>query len=251
MVARTKKSAQQEQDMDEMKQAGEVGEEALQKRFEANQKRRAGMNDSNVDHNRHGRRMNRDATVAQTDAVQAKADAAQADAVQAQADAAKGGSSRSEGAIVEAVSAKEKKDRKREETAPESTGRKRRTKQTARKSDGGKAPRKAPRKAPAEGGVQKPHRFRPGPVALREIRRYQNSTDLLIKRLPFQRLVAEVAQDLNVSFQSHAIMALQEASEAYLVSLFEDTDLCAQHAKRMTIFPKDMQLARRIRGERP
>ncbi|RYQ85475.1 hypothetical protein Ahy_B10g105049 isoform A [Arachis hypogaea] len=101
-----------------------------------------------------------------------------------------------------------------------------RTKQTARKSTGGKAPRKqlatkaARKSAPATGGVKKPHRFRPGTVALREIRKY------------------------------HAVAALQEAAEAYLVGLFEDTNLCAIHAKRVTIMPKDIQLARRIRGER-
>lgn len=133
-----------------------------------------------------------------------------------------------------------------------------RTKQTARKSTGGKAPRKqlatkaARKSAPATGGVKKPHRYRPGTVALREIRRYQKSTDLLIRKLPFQRLVREIAQDFknDIRFQGTAILALQEASEAYLVSLFEDTNLCAIHAKRVTIMPKDIQLARRIRGER-
>ncbi|XP_058861937.1 uncharacterized protein LOC131703089 [Acipenser ruthenus] len=134
-----------------------------------------------------------------------------------------------------------------------------RTKQTARKSTGGKAPRKqlatkaARKSAPATGGVKKPHRYRPGTVALREIRRYQKSTELLIRKLPFQRLVREIAQDFktDLRFQSSAVMALQEASEAYLVGLFEDTNLCAIHAKRVTIMPKDIQLARRIRGERP
>lgn len=94
--------------------------------------------------------------------------------------------------------------------------------------------------------------FRPGTVALREIRRYQKSTELLIRKLPFQRLVREIAQDFktDLRFQSAAIGALQEASEAYLVGLFEDTNLCAIHAKRVTIMPKDIQLARRIRGER-
>ncbi|KAJ9109771.1 histone H3 [Naganishia vaughanmartiniae] len=134
-----------------------------------------------------------------------------------------------------------------------------RTKQTARKSTGGKAPRKqlatkAARKAapPTAGGVKKPHRYRPGTVALREIRKYQKSTELLIRKLPFQRLVREIAQDFktDLRFQSSAVMALQEASEAYLVSLFEDTNLAAIHAKRVTIQPKDMQLARRLRGER-
>ncbi|KAL4143386.1 hypothetical protein QTP88_005723 [Uroleucon formosanum] len=130
-----------------------------------------------------------------------------------------------------------------------------RTKQTARKSTGGKAPRKqlatkaARKSAPATGGVKKPHRYRPGTVALREIRRYQKSTELLIRKLPFQRLVREIAQDFktDLRFQSSAVMALQEASESYLVGLFEDTNLCAIHAKRVTIMPKDIQLARRIR----
>ena len=107
-----------------------------------------------------------------------------------------------------------------------------RTKQTARKSTGGKAPRKqlatkaARKSAPATGGVKKPHRYRPGTVALREIRRYQKSTDLLIRKLPFQRLVREIAQDFksDLRFQGSAVLALQEAAEAYLVGLFEDTN---------------------------
>jgi histone H3 len=123
---------------------------------------------------------------------------------------------------------------------------------------GGKAPRKqlatkaARKSAPTSGGVKKPHRYRPGTVALREIRRYQKSTELLIRKLPFQRLVRELAQEFkaDLRFQSTAILALQEAAEAYLVGLFEDTNLCAIHAKRVTIMPKDIQLARRIRGER-
>ncbi|XP_064075668.1 uncharacterized protein LOC135194285 [Vanessa tameamea] len=118
-----------------------------------------------------------------------------------------------------------------------SSSRMARTKQTARKSTGGKAPRKqlatkaARKSAPATGGVKKPHRYRPGTVALREIRRYQKSTELLIRKLPFQRLVREIAQDFktDLRFQSSAVMALQEASEAYLVGLFEDTNLCAIH----------------------
>jgi histone H3 len=166
-----------------------------------------------------------------------------------------------------------------------------RTKQTARKSTGGKAPRKqlatkaARKSAPATGGVKKPHRYRPGTVALREIRKYQKSTELLIRKLPFQRLVREIAQvgsgrrrssslrclprpvfehnstnsclfwlpqdfKTDLRFQSSAVLALQEAAEAYLVGLFEDTNLAAIHAKRVTIMPKDIQLARRIRGER-
>ncbi|KAI3943869.1 hypothetical protein MKW92_021118 [Papaver armeniacum] len=110
----------------------------------------------------------------------------------------------------------------------------------------------ARKSAPTTGGVKKPHRYRPGTVALREIRKYQKSTELLIRKLPFQRLVREIAQDFktDLRFQSHAVLALQEAAEAYLVGLFEDTNLCAIHAKRVTIMPKDIQLARRIRGER-
>ena len=124
-----------------------------------------------------------------------------------------------------------------------------RTKQTARKQLGSKAARKS---APVIGGIKKPHRYRPGTVALREIRKYQKSTELLIRKLPFQRLVKEVAQEYksDLRFQSSAVLALQEASESYLVGLFEDTNLCAIHAKRVTIMPKDMQLARRIRGEK-
>merc|ERR1719512_24902 len=109
-------------------------------------------------------------------------------------------------------------------------------------STGSKAPRqviaaKARKQAPIAGGIKKPHRYRPGTVALREIRKYQKSTDLLIRKLPFQRLVREIAQEFKneLRFQSSAILALQEASEAYLVSLFEDTNLCAIHAKRVTI----------------
>eukprot|EP00961_Rhodomonas_salina_P282851 3822589-Rhodomonas_salina.3 len=134
-----------------------------------------------------------------------------------------------------------------------------RVKQTARRITGGRAPNRqlavqaAQKCVDATGGtVKKPHRFRPGTVALREIRRYQKSTELLIRKLPFQRLVREVAQDFkkDLRFQSHAIAALQEAAEAYLTALFADTNLCAIHARRVTIMPKDMQLARRIRGER-
>lgn len=103
-----------------------------------------------------------------------------------------------------------------------------------------------------QANVKKPHRYRPGTVALREIRRYQRNTDVLIPKLPFQRLVREIGQTFkaDLRFQSTAILALQEAAEAYLTSLFADTNLCAIHAKRVTIMPRDIQLARRIRGER-
>lgn len=137
-----------------------------------------------------------------------------------------------------------------------------RIKQTARKQT---ASQKAPRKNIATKsitarktasntsnlGIKKPHRYRPGTVALREIRKFQKSTDLLIRKLPFQRVVREIASGFksDLRFQSQAVLALQEAAEAYLVGLFEDTNLCAIHAKRVTIMPKDMQLARRIRGE--
>jgi len=101
-------------------------------------------------------------------------------------------------------------------------------------------------------------RFRPGTRALKEIRKYQRSHNLLIPSLPFSRLVREVAQSIasttagipDFRFQSGALLALQEAAEAYLVTLFEDTVLCSIHAKRVTIMPRDMMLARRIRGDR-
>jgi histone H3 len=171
-----------------------------------------------------------------------------------------------------------------------------RTKQTARRSTGGKAPKKqlalkaARLSAPSKSTIKKLHRYRPGTVALREIRKYQKSTELLIPRLPFQRLVREIAKDINTDlrFQSTALLALQvrnillrglqratcamnvkrtcapsirqplptlarppqEACENFMVHLFEDANLCAIHAKRVTVMPKDIQLARRIRGER-
>lgn len=169
--------------------------------------------------------------------------------------------------------------------ARKSTGSKKpRTSQTARKSTGGKAPRKslvaAPgggaRKTASTGGAargrpsggrreeeeqdddepRRRRRYRPGTKALKEIRKYQRSTDLLIQKLPFSRVVREIAMDMvtdpdnevGLRWQSSALLALQEASEAYLVHLFEDTNLCAIHAKRVTIMQRDIQLARRIRG---
>ena len=137
------------------------------------------------------------------------------------------------------------------------TAKKKAAEHAAQTAKAGKA-KKSGVKAP-KGGVKRLHRYRPGTVALKEIRRYQKSTDLLIRKLPFQRLVREIASDSEVilsplcgkvRFQSAAVMALQEAAEAYLVGLFEDTNLCAIHSKRVTIMPKDIQLARRIRGER-
>ena len=102
--------------------------------------------------------------------------------------------------------------------------------------------------------VKKPHRYHPGTVALREIRRYQKSTDLLIRKLPFQRLVREIVQDISsdpqgLRIQASALLALQEAAEAYLVNVFEDANLACIHAKRVTILPKDLQLAIRLRGD--
>eukprot|EP00804_Cyclotella_cryptica_P015788 CCRYP_021077-RB/>CCRYP_021077-RB protein AED:0.12 eAED:0.08 QI:0/-1/0/1/-1/0/1/0/123 len=116
--------------------------------------------------------------------------------------------------------------------------------------------------APASGGGgggKKPHRYCPGTVALHEIRRYQKSTDLLIRKVPFQHLAREVLQDLNrpgsyphftvERFQATSLLAIQESVEAFSVGLFEDANLCAVHARRVTIMLKDMQLALRIRGD--
>ncbi|KAF2158122.1 histone-fold-containing protein [Myriangium duriaei CBS 260.36] len=120
-------------------------------------------------------------------------------------------------------------------------------KSVGRSSTGGK---RATRAAPQP----KTRRYKPGTVALREIRHYQKSTDLLILKMPFSRLVREISMNVTplnsevCRWQSQAIQALQEAAEAFLVHLFEDTNLCALHAKRVTIMQKDIQLARRIRG---
>ena len=134
-----------------------------------------------------------------------------------------------------------------------------RTKQTARKSTGGKAPQKqlatkAVRlNAPRTGGIKKPHLYHLCTVALRQICRYQKSTELLICKMPFQCLAREVLQDLNKigsfphhnmeCFQSTSLLAMQESVEAFSVGLFEDANLCAIHAKRVTIMPKDRQLS--------
>ena len=131
------------------------------------------------------------------------------------------------------------------------------TKQTACKSTGGKAPQKqlatkaAHKAALPIGGCKKPHRYGPGTVELREIRKYQKSTDLLLRKLPFQRFVREVTQNVHgdLRFQATALATSQEASEAYLIGLLEDTNLCAIHARRVTIMPKDLQLSRRNKRE--
>ena len=132
-----------------------------------------------------------------------------------------------------------------------------RTKHTARKDEVGKKwstfakkqPRSQPDKALAQHQL---HRYRPGMVALREIRRYQKSTELLIRKLSFQHLVHEILQGFGVEFRvtPAMMMVLQEAAEVYLVQLLEDSNLCTTHAKCITIQPKDIQLARQIHGER-
>ena len=131
-----------------------------------------------------------------------------------------------------------------------------RTKQTARKSSGGKAPRSILNtihgRSSRRGITGRPtHRWRPGTVALREIRKYQKSTELLIKKLPFLRLLREIAQNYksDLRFQSTAVLALQEAAEAHLVKMFEQVNVCAIHGGRVTIKTKDITLWRRIKGE--
>ena len=136
-----------------------------------------------------------------------------------------------------------------------------RTKHTARKAMDGAATRmikaskniavKAPHKPPSH-QMQKKRRFRPGTVALREIWWYQKSTDLLIRRAPFQQVRYEIMWGIrnDLRIQAVAIKGLQEAAEAYLVGLFEDSNLCAIHAKWVTIMPRDVQLTRRICRER-
>ena len=132
-----------------------------------------------------------------------------------------------------------------------------RTKQTARKSTGGKAhsqqlaTKAARARTRASARKKRPHRFRPGTRALREIRKYQKSTDLLLSKIPFQRLVREITEEMfkkQYRFTKDAMLALQEAAESHLIELFEDTNLLAIHAERVTIMPKDIQLACRIRG---
>uniref|UniRef100_A0A061RL28 Histone H3 n=1 Tax=Tetraselmis sp. GSL018 TaxID=582737 RepID=A0A061RL28_9CHLO len=131
-----------------------------------------------------------------------------------------------------------------------------RVKQKATKRGGPikvKAVRK-PTRSPSKTGSaekEKNFRWRPGTVALREIRKYQKSTGLLVRKLPFARLVKEMTFSCSqepMRWTADAMLALQEATEDFIVHLFVDTNLCAIHAKRVTIMPKDMQLARRIRG---
>ena len=130
-----------------------------------------------------------------------------------------------------------------------------RTKQTAKKSTGGKAPNMQLQTRAARNqtrAAKKPYKYRPGTVAMREIRQFQKSTELLIRKLPFQRLMREAIQDYkrDVRVQSTAMLAMQEATEAFTIGIFEDTNLCAIHGGRVTIMRKDIQLARRIRRDR-
>ena len=111
------------------------------------------------------------------------------------------------------------------------------------------------------GAIKKPHRYHPGLLALQEIHRYQQSTDSLIRRTPFNKLIKEISQEyricpegprtpsVQVRFQSTALAALQEAAENFLVGLFEDVNLSAVHGKRVTVMPCDIRLALRIRGD--
>jgi histone H3 len=101
-------------------------------------------------------------------------------------------------------------------------------------------------------GTKRQHRWRPGTVALREVRKYQSTTDMLIQRAPFRRLVREIVTTFKdtIRMSSSALEAIQEATESYIVSVLGDANLCTIHAKRVTLFPKDLQLAMRLRGER-
>ena len=124
-----------------------------------------------------------------------------------------------------------------------------RTKTMAKKRSKSKGKGKKRGRKPVK--VRKKHRWRPGTVAMRDIRRYQKSTKCLMQRAPFQRLVRSLAKGYNseLRFQASSLAALQEATEAYVVGLFEDVNLCALHAGRVTVMTRDMHLARRIRGE--
>eukprot|EP00956_Cyclotella_meneghiniana_P001147 scaffold1315_cov23-Cyclotella_meneghiniana.AAC.15 len=146
-----------------------------------------------------------------------------------------------------------------------------RVKQTARKSTAGAA--KAPRKRLATKNrradvpkVRKPHKWRPGTVSLREIRREQKRTNLAIPKVNLGRLVRDVALeqcrehqeidrtfklggDYPLRFQSTAMAAVHAASEDHAIAVLEETNLCAIHAKRVTIGPKDMKLACVLRGD--
>ncbi len=128
-----------------------------------------------------------------------------------------------------------------------------RTKQIPSRKQYPQASMKAPRvkAVTAKSEHRQKKRYRPGTVALRDIRKYQKSTRLLLPKLPFQRLVREIAQDLcpTLRFRTEALAAIQEAAEAYITSIFEDALLCAIHAKRITVQPVDMKLVMRIRNK--
>ena len=122
-----------------------------------------------------------------------------------------------------------------------------RTKITARQEIGdGKSVRS---KKSSKGSARRKRRFRPGTVALREIRKYQKSTELLIRKIPFQRLVREIVykiKDKDFKFQSTALLALQEASEEFLVNMFDQCNHIAIHGKRTTVMVKDIRLWKRL-----
>ena len=135
------------------------------------------------------------------------------------------------------------------EAMPSTLGREKPARRRLHPTVGGKAPHKEFLQA---GKVKKTRKFWPGTVALQEIWQFQKSTELLIRKLPFSWLVHEIALGVgkyNLHFQQSTITCLQEAAEAYIVGLMEDTNLCAIHAKRVTIMPKDIQLACCIQGE--
>ena len=132
-----------------------------------------------------------------------------------------------------------------------------RTKKIARKSTGGKAPHmhlatKGARVAAKKPtiAVRKSHCWRPGTMALREIRKFQKNTDLLIRKAPFQHLVREILQanskNGDMRMQSTALLALQEATEYFMVDVLSNTNLCAMHGNQVTIKSKDLALACRI-----
>tara|TARA_B110000902_G_C13903418_1_gene435330 strand:- start:79 stop:582 length:504 start_codon:yes stop_codon:yes gene_type:complete len=130
-----------------------------------------------------------------------------------------------------------------------------RSKDTARKAPKVKKTKVGSKKAAkSASGVKKTtkRRWHAGTVALRQVKKFQKSTNLLLRKAPFQRLVRELAGNYKdgLRFASSAVLALQEATEAYVVSVLSDTNLCAIHSRRVTIMPRDLHLARRLRGER-
>ena len=98
---------------------------------------------------------------------------------------------------------------------------------------------------------EKTKKTRQGLKALKEIKKYQSSTEMLIRRLSFQRVVKEIVQKIQEDLRlwSTAILVLQEVGDMVLLGLLEQSNLCMLHARRVTIMPKDVQLARHIRGD--